>query len=60
VDPNVALRRLRELANIVLNDPTEEGNAGAADEMAELFLALDEWLKQSGFKPIEWSKQRWS
>ncbi len=66
MDPNETLKELRQLARHVidntdgvddyagrdrLHDLTEE-----AENMAILFQALDEWLGQKGFLPIDWKR----
>ena len=58
MDPNIALDKLRELARVVLNDPTEDGDAHAADDMATLFEALDQCLSNAGYLPSEWQDAR--
>lgn len=60
MDPNEALKRLRELSQQVLDAPGEDGNPHAADEMAELFQTLDAWLCKDGFKPSDWTRMKWS
>ena len=53
MDPQASLDRLRELL-VVGQDLREED----VEEVAELFEALDDWLKRGGFLPREWSKSR--
>ncbi len=45
MDPDANLRELRDLARTG-DDP---------DRMAELFIALDDWLTSGGFKPADWA-----
>lgn len=67
MDPDVTLRRLRELAGeieAIADKPTEAGAAHAAAqsslaslsaELAELFDALDDWILRGGFLPAAWA-----
>ena len=59
MDPNAALRRLTELAeSIVQGDPESsewEALQATANEHAETFLGLDEWLRKGGFLPESWA-----
>lgn len=50
MDPDETLRQLRELARQVL-DPAVRIQSGveAAEQLAELFQALDEWRTKGGF-----------
>lgn len=50
MDPNEALRVVREAARRLL----DEYDAEAAYELAERFVALDEWLTRGGFLPAVW------
>lgn len=58
MDPNAALRRLTELAeSIVQGDPEAsewEALQATANEHAETFLGLDEWIRKGGFLPESW------
>jgi hypothetical protein len=68
MDPNEALNKLRELAKKILaiaDEPFEDdqfgvagdrGMSDAAVEMAEQFVALDEWVIKGGFLPRNWEK----
>jgi hypothetical protein len=72
VDPEACLTELRELAaaQVALDDsdalatttdPAELGRIFAeaserASRMAELFQALDQWLKGGGFLPANWKR----
>ncbi|WP_436778238.1 hypothetical protein [Yinghuangia sp. YIM S09857] len=57
MDPNETLEDLREYARLVAGEVP-----GAAEEwgdtVAELFLALDEWLSRGGFPPRAWDVRR--
>lgn len=59
MDPNAALERLRELVVATADENNNAVKVHLADEMAELFEALDYWLTRGGFLPSQWSK-RWS
>ena len=50
MDPVATLKRLRELA-LEMEGMEEDDLAFAADEMSELFIALDEWMIKGGFSP---------
>ena len=52
MDPDVALRELRDLAAAVL-DVAPPGR-DQADELAERFSALDEWIMSGGHLPAAW------
>jgi hypothetical protein len=49
MDPDAALARLRELAQLLLESPEPD-----ASELAETFQGLDQWLARGGFKPAAW------
>jgi len=53
MDPEVALRKVQELANSIVDD---ENESDAAVEMAGYFLGLDEWLQRGGFLPKIWER----
>lgn len=56
MDPNTTLSRLRELLSQWEEWGTLELDAESSmDEATELFLALDDWLSQGGFRPNDWS-----
>jgi cell division GTPase FtsZ len=64
MDPEEALRQLRELSNkviVISNEPDlNEGDFETvfttAVEMAEQFQALDNWISNGGFLPKDWKK----
>lgn len=61
MDPNEALRRLREYASEVISayddiEPDDPRSNQLA--LAESFLDLDEWLTKGGFVPDGWQPQR--
>ena len=68
MDPNVTLNEMRELAQRLLHSEsypgaigTDQGAASAAKRwsdgyrLAELFVALDEWIVKGGFLPESWA-----
>ena len=58
MDINATLERLRRLAidatRIAENEPHRD-TSHIADEMAELFQALDTWLARGGLLPAAWT-----
>lgn len=48
MDPNETLRRLRELCAL-------DNCRLFAEEIADLFEALDQWLSKGGFLPEPWT-----
>lgn len=52
MDPNAALVELEKQATWVLNDPIAFSDD--AYQLAEQFMALNEWLTKGGFKPKQW------
>ena len=57
MDPNANLKELRALVAFVLEDPDSEpfqDLTEQAENMAELFQALDEWISAGGFFPAIW------
>jgi hypothetical protein len=56
MDPNAALKRLVQLSEQLIDEPSHEYAylTIRATELAETFLALDEWLRKGGFKPHPW------
>lgn len=55
MDPNQTLRQLRRLAAMRhAGGRTQDEWDAAADELAELFEALDRWLSRGGFPPEAW------
>lgn len=51
MDPNATLELATLLANQIVNGEAEEGDA---EDLAELVLSLDDWLKRGGFLPSDW------
>ena len=56
MDPNANLEEQLRLAQRIQNDPSEDGDAHAADRLAELVIALHDWLNRGGFLPDAWSR----
>lgn len=55
MDIEAALIEARALTHRLLNEEGDEGDAG---RLAELFEAIDEWLKSGGFLPKSWRGNR--
>lgn len=60
MDPNKTLARMRLIATRLVThaDAKDEVARDDADELAELFGALDTWLERGGFMPADWAKAR--
>lgn len=63
MDPNVTLRELRSLAKIIDHNVKggyvrEDDLANASTNLAQRFMALDEWLTSNGLLPSEWQHAR--
>lgn len=60
MDPDIVLRRTRELVASILVAYEDEGSNGInqddAADLAEYVNSLDEWLSKGGFKPKDWQK----
>lgn len=56
MDPNANLEELRVIANRMLDEEAEspDGFANDATRLAELVVALDEWLSIGGLLPRAW------
>lgn len=55
MDPNEALRKIREFGRIVRDeDASDAQRYDAATDLAEHVQALDEWLSRGGFPPEAW------
>ena len=59
MDPDKALARLVALSEGIVQDEALAYQAllARAEELAETFLGLDEWLRKGGFAPQPWRKQ---
>ena len=59
MDPNAALETARRLAGEITGGGLDAADlADLAEELAETFQALDEWLARGGFKPAAWDGVR--
>jgi hypothetical protein len=59
MDPNANLKEQLELAKNILEYPAQSDMDtinGDAERLAELVLALDEWISNGGFLPKRWQK----
>lgn len=58
MDPDATLDSLRSLAKAMQAPDADTGDqAEAAEEMAQLFESLDQWLSNGGFPPVEWTEE---
>ena len=55
MDPNKNARQQVELADKILAD--EDNNTTEACLLAEMVLALDNWIREGGFLPKQWDKK---
>ncbi len=59
MDPDANLEEQRRLAQRIIAD--EESGMGSAtldaDRLAELVIALDEWITNGGFLPEAWRRK---
>jgi hypothetical protein len=54
MDPNANLRRQIAIAHAVVH---ADADNPTLVELAELILALDEWIRRGGFLPSRWEQQ---
>ncbi len=58
MDPNANLKEMLELAEQIQSDYEDEDGNGVdqddANRLAELILAMHNWLGHGGFKPQAW------
>lgn len=58
MDPNTTLDELRELVEAAnRNDELLDWQL-VAEELADRFAALDQWLSRGGFLPTDWNALR--
>ena len=61
MDPDAALARIRELAAEIIqifdDDESYEYAEAEANEIAETFQGLDNWIKGGGFLPKDWRRK---
>lgn len=56
MDPDEALRRIREAAGEIENDLGDAFDEGSqVGQLVTAFDALDEWLRKGGFVPSDWT-----
>ncbi len=53
MDPNATLDRLREL----VMEYRDHGAIETAEELADDFDSLDQWLSRGGFLPRDWEER---
>jgi hypothetical protein len=58
MDPNEALKKIREAFQRYNAAMTDEAAMVAAGEAQDAFEGLDGWLKAGGFFPADWTKNR--
>lgn len=59
MDPNECLKRLRECVRAMDEASTRMDSQRVleeADELVEVFDALDGWLRKGGFVPLDWQQ----
>ena len=56
MDPDANLNEQLVIAMTMLDKESEHIDTGDAVRLAELVLALDEWLRRGGFLPKQWRK----
>ncbi len=52
MDPNATLKMLRDLATDILMGGSDHEDA--AEQIAEAFESLDQWISRNGFLPDDW------
>lgn len=58
VDPNEALKTMRECMSIACSTDDEEIKEEALTNMMDAFEALDTWITGGGFLPSDWEGKR--
>lgn len=58
MDPNEALRLIREAIKRMQAASHADDYTDAASDLADAVQALDEWLTRGGFLPEEWHRNR--
>lgn len=56
MDPNAALRQIRNVIETLEDCESDAGRAACATDLADLVKGLDEWLSKGGFPPGEWDR----
>jgi len=57
MDPNANLKEQRTIAQNILFSQHAETDLQDAERLAELVLALDEWITRGGFLPQDWTRE---
>lgn len=57
MDPNANLQEQLELAARMLDEESEHIDTGDAVRLAELVLALNDWILGGGFLPRRWAQK---
>ncbi|MFA5053161.1 MAG: hypothetical protein WC565_03845 [Parcubacteria group bacterium] len=57
MDPNANLREMIEIANKIVFDPYDRYDTETV-RLAELVVALDDWLKKGNALPLTWDHGR--
>lgn len=58
MDPDENLKEQKELAEQIIGDRSFTVDAVDAHRLAELVLALDEWVSKGGFLPQAWQNKK--
>lgn len=58
MDPNTALQNAREASKKIGEATTPDEAASAAVDLMLYFDALDKWLSEGGFLPIDWGEAK--
>jgi len=56
MDPDANLEEQLRICARMLEPDSTHLDVGDAVRLAELVVALDKWLKRSGFLPLPWAK----
>lgn len=54
MDPNANLEEQINISNRIINGTGDMDDMDDAERLAELVLALDEWIERGGFLPRRW------
>ena len=55
MDPEIVLKRIRQLTRRILESDDYVNTASTAYELAEKVQALDEWISKGGLLPEDWA-----
>lgn len=56
MDPNEALKRMRELSDELDRFEDDRTRSLIAEDMASVWDGLDRWMTRGGFLPADWDK----